>query len=220
MDYQLPYKTNRVILQKTTRASVVRAIIKINIVVFILWYLIGFTWPDFMFKNFLVSWDALAEGRVWTLLFSVFSHNLLWHLFINMYVFFGFGSVLENLLGRSRFLRFYLVTGIISSFSHAFVSAWILHQPDLPALGASGAISAVVILFALLFPKEKIYILGIIPIPALSGVLVLVALDLWGLISQVQGHALPIGYGAHLGGVASGTLYYFVRFKYRKNSAS
>ncbi|MBI2519202.1 MAG: rhomboid family intramembrane serine protease [Bdellovibrio sp.] len=165
--------------------------------------------PLFMINNFLISWTALTEGRVWTLITSVFSHNLLWHLFINMYVFFGFGSVLEKLLGFKKFFKFYLIAGIFSSLSHALVCALILHRPEIPALGASGAISAIVIVFALLFPKEKIYLFGLIPIPALSGALTLSALDLWGLISQAKGHELPIGYGAHLGGVAFGIIYYF-----------
>ena len=166
-----------------------------------------------MIDNFLVSWTGLTEGRVWTLLTSVFSHNLLWHLFMNMFVLYSFGPALERILGFAKFFKFYLFAGIFSSFSHTVVCAWLLDRPGLAALGASGAISAVVILFALIFPKEKIFIFGLIPVPALGGALGLSALDLWGLISQTRGYDLPIGYGAHLGGVLFGAVYYFFRKK-------
>ena len=114
------------------------------------------------------------------------------------------------MLGRRRFLAFYLVAGIVASLTHAFVSAWILSEPGLPALGASGAIAGVILVFALMFPKERILLFGIIPIPAIWGAVAAVGLDIWGLVAQARGGGLPIGYGAHLGGAATGFIYYFL----------
>jgi len=163
----------------------------------------------FMANNFLVSWSALTEGRYWTLITSVFSHNNFMHIFFNMYVLYGFGPVIEQVLGTRRFLQFYFVAGIFSSFCHAFVSAWLLHEPSLPALGASGAISGIIFLFALIFPKQKILLFGFVPIAAIWGALLFVGLDIWGLIAQAEGGGLPIGHGAHLGGSLAGVIYYF-----------
>jgi membrane associated rhomboid family serine protease len=84
-----------------------------------------------------------------------------------------------------------------------------MDKPEMPALGASGAISGTVVLFALMFPQAKIFILGILPLPAIWGAVLLVGLDLWGLVSQTAGGDLPIGYGAHLGGAFTGLIYYF-----------
>lgn len=164
----------------------------------------------FMLKNFLISWDALVEGRAWTLLTSVFSHQMLLHIFVNMYVLLSFGSLLERLLGSARFIRFYIIAGVVSSLAHASVSAFLIHNPSIPALGASGAIAGVILIFALLFPKEKILLFGIIPIPAIWGALAFIGFDLWGLFSQTKGGGLPIGHGAHLGGAATGIVYYFL----------
>jgi rhomboid-like protein len=200
---------------KLTRPNVVLTIIKINIVVFVLWYLSAFLNPSFMIYNFLVSWDHVWSGRVWTLLTSVFSHNMFFHIFVNMYVFYGFGSVVENILGSKRFLQFYLVAGIVSSLSHICVSYYLMGQPGLPALGASGAVSGTILLFALMFPQEKILILGLIPVPALTAALIFVGLDVWGLVAQTQGGNLPIGHGAHLGGAACGFIYYLLRVRRR-----
>ncbi|MGZ3797650.1 MAG: rhomboid family intramembrane serine protease [Pseudobdellovibrionaceae bacterium] len=161
-----------------------------------------------MENNFAVSWEALRQGHWWVLLTAVFSHNMFFHLFLNMFVLTSFGNVVESAVGTKFFLIFYLLAGAFSSFSHAFVSAFLLQQPELPAIGASGAIAGVVLLFSLLFPKEKILLFGIIPLPAIWGAIVFVGLDVWGLVSQAGGGGLPIGHGAHLGGAFCGILAY------------
>lgn len=193
-----------------SRVLAVPILILLNIAVFAMW-----TFPEsfgvdfeFMFNHFLVSWTAVEEGRFWVLLTSVFSHNLFWHLLLNMFVLNSFGSIIEQMLGLKRFVAFYLIAGMISSISHAVFSNYIMGDPSIPALGASGAISGVILLFSLLFPKERILILGIIPIPALFGALLFVGLDIWGLTAQAGGGGLPIGHGAHLGGAFAGLLYY------------
>ena len=194
--------------------SAVNLIIAINILVFCLWYILP---TEFMFYNFLVSYSGLVEGRYWTLITSVFSHNSFFHIFINMYVLLGFGQAMEMVMGTKRFVTFYLLAGILASLTHSLVSAYILHDPDLPALGASGAVAGLILLFSLLFPREKILLLGIIPLPAIFGALVFVGLDIWGLVSQAQGTSiLPIGHGAHLGGAFTGLIFYF--FTRRKTS--
>lgn len=187
-----------------------------NTIVFLMWkFYGGEEGLEFMYLNFLVSWDHLIEGRYWALVGSAFSHNALWHFVLNMYVLYGFGTVLERALGTSRFLRFYLAAGIVSSFTHSFVSAFLMQQPDLPALGASGAIAGVVLVFSLVFPREKILIFGIIPLPAIWGALAFVAIDIWGLVSQAHGGSSFIGHGAHLGGAFTGILYYLVVLRKR-----
>lgn len=185
-------------------------IIGLNILVFMMWSSGGESQLEFMQNNFAVSWDALLAGRFWVLLSSVFSHEMLFHLFLNMYVLNGFGGAVESILGKTRYLTFYLLAGIFSSFSHAAVSAFLLGRPDLPAVGASGAIAGILILFCLLFPKEKLLLFGVIPLPALWGALAFVGLDVWGLISQAEGGGLPIGHGAHLGGAFCGLVGYFI----------
>lgn len=185
-------------------------IIIINLLVFAAWYLAKQEQSiNFMITNFMVSWLHLLDGYYWTLVTSVFSHNLLWHLLLNMFVLQSFGTILETVLGVRRFLSFYLVAGIFSSLSHCLVSAFLLNQPNIPALGASGAISGLVLVFSFLFPKEKILIFGIIPVPALIGALAFIGLDLWGLSAQAHGGGLPIGHGAHLGGAFTGIVYYW-----------
>lgn len=189
------------------RLIAVPFIIGLNILVFLAWQ--GLMPEEFMQEHFLVSWTSLAQGRYWTAVTTVFSHNLLFHIFINMFVLLSFGSFLERELQPLRFTLFYLVAGIIASLVHCMTSALILGDPDLPALGASGAVAGVVGLFAILEPKARILLLGLIPVPALIGVFIFIGLDAWGLIAQAQGSGLPIGHGAHLGGAFTGLVYGF-----------
>jgi len=188
--------------------NIVPKIVKLNIFVFLLWNIYGFINLHFMTNNFLVSWSAINEGRFWTLLTSVFSHNFLLHILLNMFVFYNFGVIIERVLGSKRFLKFYLLAGIAGSLVHCFVSEFIMHQPNISALGASGAVSGVVLLFALLFPFEKVFLFGLIPIPAIWAALMFTGLDLWGLINQTKGSSIAIGFGAHLGGALAAFIYF------------
>ena len=115
---------------------------------------------------------------------------------------------MEQVLGRWRFINFYLAAGVISSLSHCLVSAFLLGKPDMLAVGASGSISGLVLLFSLMYPREKILLFGLIPMPAMFGALAFIGLDVWGVVAQAQGGGLPIGHGAHLGGAFTGIIYY------------
>jgi rhomboid-like protein len=185
----------------------VSLLILVNVGVYLLWTT-GYYGEAYMADNFLVSWDSVAEGRYWTLLTTVFSHNMLLHLLINMFVLRSFGSLIVSVLGPFRFLFFYLGAGLAGSVSHVLVSRFLLGEPSIAALGASGAVAGLIWLFALIFPKEKLLLFAIIPMPAIVGALAFVGLDLWGLYAQAHGGGLPIGHGAHLGGALAGILFY------------
>ena len=214
------------------RPVVVPVVLALNVGVFLLWQLALRTahpvapWgPDaasapqllvVLERTFWTSAVHLLHGRWWTLLSAAFSHMDLWHLALNMLVLWGFGGLLERLLGRARFTALYLTAAVFSSLSHCVVSAFLIDQPGKAALGASGALSAVVLVYALLFPRHRILLFGVIPLPALTAALLFVALDLWGLAAQARGGGLPIGHGAHLGGALLGFLWWAVDLRRRK----
>jgi membrane associated rhomboid family serine protease len=186
--------------------TVVNVLLVLNVVVFLLWL-----WPGVpvavLAEHFLVSWRHLEEGRVWVLVTAVFSHNLSVHLLINMIVLLSFGPPLEQTLGSRRFLLFYLLAGVVGSLAHAGASAFLMGRPAQPALGASSALAGVLLLFSLAFPRAKVLLFFLIPLPALVAALAFIAIDVWGLIRQIEGAGLPIGHGAHLGGALVGIVY-------------
>ena len=75
--------------------------------------------------------------------------------------------------------------------------------------------SGLLLTFALMFPRHRILIFGIVPIPALVGALAFVAIDLWGLFAQSQGGGVGIGHGAHLGGALCGFLFWALYLRSR-----
>lgn len=192
----------------------VKFIVTLNILIFITWYLVpGTLYERFMVENFLVSWEALIEGRYWVLVTSAFSHNMLFHLLINMFVLRGFGEIITDLLGPKKFMLFYLLAGISGSLTHALVSNYLMDQPYSPALGASGAIAGLILLFSLIFPEKKLLLLGIIPIKAYWGAILFIGIDTYGLLEQTRGGSSPIGHGAHLGGALMGILFFLLNRK-------
>lgn len=93
------------------RTPVVPTLIILNVVVFLLWTFAGDFGieTEFLYLNFLVSWESLLENRYWTLLGAAFSHNLFWHFVLNMFVLNSFGPIIEQILGPIRFLLFYQI---------------------------------------------------------------------------------------------------------------
>ena len=191
-------------------------IIAINVIVFIVWQMSGPPTranprpgnPElfrFMYDNFTVSKFNLTHGRVWVLFTAAFSHNSFGHILINMLIFFGFGQALLHRWGARRFVLFYLGAALISSAFHPLFS--LLGWPSNAALGASGAIAGVIMCFALYYPKAKILLYMIIPMPAWFLVAIGVGLDVYGLINQRNGGGGNIGHAVHLGGAFAGAVY-------------
>lgn len=198
---------------------VVKAILWINVGVFLLWWWLG-PRSSLAAENLVVSWDLLAEGRIWVIVTSVFSHSLTVHLLVNMIVLLSFGGPMERLMGHAAFLRFYLLAGVVASLSHAVTSNLLLGRPDLSALGASGALAGVLMLFSFSFPRAKVLFFFVLPLPAVVAALAFIAIDLWGLWAQMGGGTLPIGHGAHLGGGLVGILYAALRGRALKQRAA
>jgi membrane associated rhomboid family serine protease len=190
-----------------------KLLIQINITIFFLWFLLD---AQIMIDHFLVSTNAIVNGRVWTVITSVFSHNMPLHLLLNMLILYNFGLVLEGYLGGKRFLWLYMLSGLSGSLMHCLSSSLLIHDPTLQALGASGAISGLLVFFSLQFPKHLVYLFGLIPIPSLIATLSFIGLDLYGLIKQSHGAGLPIGHGAHLGGALMGGIYFFFIWRRRR----
>lgn len=175
-------------------------LIALNIVVWLLWQLPGL-WP-FMHANFTVSYTGLfAEWRAWTVLTSAFSHQGLWHLLWNMLYLHWFGPDLEQVYGRRNFLLLYLHGAVVASLAHvAWERGW---GRDVPALGASGAVMAVVVVTALFFPQRTILFMMFIPVPLWLLACFKLLGDLTGLASGGAG----VAHAGHLGGAAAGFLF-------------
>lgn len=140
---------------------------------------------------------VLVPYRPWTLVTYMFLHAGLGHIFFNMLALFFFGPRLEARLGGSRFLQLYFTSGVMGALL-SFAT------PYAAIVGASGAVFGVMLGFARYWPHDRIFIWGIIPVPARMFVLIMTALSLFGTRGVGdQG----VAHFAHLGGFLGGWLY-------------
>lgn len=126
----------------------------------------------------------------------------MWHILLNMFVLWMFGRELEYKYGRREFLLFYL-TGILAA-GIVWTLAEIPVERQAEVLGASGGISAALILYAMNYPRRTVLFMMVIPMPMWVVALILVAIDVNGAI----GRSGTVAFTAHLGGALFGFLYY------------
>ncbi len=140
---------------------------------------------------------AIRAGEYWRLVTSMFLHGSLLHIAFNAYALYQLGAMFELLLGSSRLLMVYFVTGIAGSLTSAYFSSS-------PSVGASGAIFGLMGgLIAFLLRRRA----ALTP----QGKSILMQLVGWAAINVVFGFSTPgIDNSAHLGGCAAGLLLGFV----------
>ena len=143
----------------------------------------------------------------WQFFTYMFSHVSFWHLFSNMLGLFIFGVIVERNVGSKEFLLYYLLTGtaagVASYFSYLYSGSVFT-----VVLGASGALYAVMLLFAVLFPSAVVYVFGIIPMRAPVLVLVYFLIAFFG-----QFRADGTAHLVHLYGLLFGLIYILVRMR-------
>ena len=140
--------------------------------------------PD---KVRLTEVDNLYELRITILrpfFTNMFLHGGWLHLISNMWILFIFGDNVEDRMGKMRYFVFYILCGIIASFTH-----FILHRNSpVPAIGASGAISGVMAAYMLMFPKSTIVsLVPIIIIPLFIPIPALIYIGIWFLGQLLSG---------------------------------
>jgi len=140
---------------------------------------------------------------------NMFLHGGWTHLIVNMWTLWIFGPAVEDRLGPTRFLAFYLVVGIAASFAHAVINA----DSTLPALGASGAVAGVIGCYVRMFPFARlIMLMPVLFFPFFVEVPAIVFAFVWLLGQVIPGIAalmIPtngtnIAWWAHIGGFAAG----------------
>ena len=217
-----------------SRLTMTKKLILVNVVFFALAVLILIFSPNF-FNHIALKANFVMKGKyLWTFLTSMFMHApgpsifpfLSFHLLINMFVLFSLGSLCEKIIGKKRFLWFYLISGIFAGllfvllayfFGTTDLGAKIFGSPEIAAVGASGAIFAIAGLFMILTPKLRFMII-FLPFFSLPAY-IMIPLVLFGtwLVSSSVGFG--IGNTAHLGGFLAGVFYgLYLRNKYKKKT--
>ena len=139
-----------------------------------------------------------------TLLTSMFMHGGWMHLIGNMLYLWIFGNNVEDVMGHTRFVVFYVTCGILAALCHALTDP----TSTIPMVGASGAISGVLGAYILLFPRA--HVLVFMPGIGMMRVAAGVVLGLWFVMQLLSG-GMSIGssgggvaFFAHIGGFVAG----------------
>ena len=178
-------------------------IILLNVAVF----LAGKVWPAIDYYLALNTYNCLAGRMFWQPFTYMFVHGNFQHLFFNMLGLFIFGTSVERAIGSREFLLMYLTVGVLGGVTsllvYFFTGMYLVYL-----LGASGAIYGMLFAYAVIFPKNRIFIWGIIPVP--SPILV-IAYAVIEVLSQFTGTRSGVAHMTHLAGFAFAFLYFVIR---------
>ena len=142
--------------------------------------------------------EAAPNFQLWQLVTYGFLHGSIWHLFVNMYALVMFGSDLERVWGRTRYMNLYLAS-VVSAGLTQLVFSYVTHAEPYPTVGASGGVFGLLLAYAMYFPRRTIVLL-IPPIPMPAWVFA----GLYGLLELylgVTGTQAGVAHFAHLGGM-------------------
>jgi rhomboid family protein len=171
--------------------------------------------------------EKVAHGEVWRLLTYAFVHDPgnLWHIFFNMLFLWWFGTDVEVIYGPREFMGFYLASALLGG---AAFQVWAMTQGQgMHCFGASGAVTAVLVLCACHFPQRIILVAMILPVPIWLFAIFSVAQDIYRLMAHNNNLVASV---VHLAGAGFGFVYYkqqwrvlnwwpdFTRFKHRSRS--
>lgn len=155
---------------------------------------------------------------LFSLISSQFLHANWFHLLSNMWILFIFGDNVEDLMGKWRYLLFYLFAGIVANLAHAIS----IPDAQIPAVGASGAIAGVLGAYLILFPQARILtVIFIFIIPWFIQIPAVIFLGIWFIMQISQGlididqSVGGVAWWAHIGGFIFGLalVHLFVRRK-------
>ncbi|TWU56904.1 Rhomboid family protein [Rubripirellula tenax] len=166
---------------------------------------------------FAISADTLIQPWNWFQFLTYgFLHDIRgpFHVLFNMIGLYFFGRIIEQRIGQMEFLRFYLVGlfagGVVGSITHAAMYGF---GSPVTTIGASGAVIATVILFALYYPHEKIHLMAVFPVEAWIVAVLYVGMDLLGALRAMTGGAAGnTAFTVHLAGAAFALAYFYQRW--------
>ena len=186
------------------KISAVLALIAANVVVFLLQ-----RQSDGALEGLFALWPLQGdEGpwhfHFWQIITYAFLHSTgnNWHLLFNMFGLWMFGGEIERYVGPWRLLACYFASVVTAALAQLLVPMW-LGSPPAPVIGASGGVLGLVLAYAVMFPKRKIAVYLVIPMPAWLFATLFAGLELF---LGITGGQADVAHFAHLGGMVGGAL--------------
>ena len=159
------------------------------------------------YQLFELSWQNLAQGKIWTVLTYSLLHANLLHIVLNMIGLYFIGTPLERIIGAKKFFAVYLFGAFFGAF------AWLATSVGDTAglVGASASVMAVFAAFCFFYPPVPITFLIFFVLPVsmrpMTMLKIAAVFEALGLAYSLSGGDAAIAYAAHLGGMAAGALF-------------
>jgi membrane associated rhomboid family serine protease len=152
--------------------------------------------PDALYSALALD-PARMPGSWWTVVTYMFVHAWLAHLAFNMFTLWMFAPRLEQEWGTRPFVLFYLWCGVGGAIAH------LIFAQHSAVIGASGAISGVLVAYAIRWPDEEVYLFGVIPMKSRWLILAMLGMNTIFALSPNS----RIDWTAHVGGMAFGWIF-------------
>ena len=188
-------------------------LILVNIAVYLFQMVLGSNNEAFIYQFALIPANVtnmVSLGSIFNIFSSMFMHAGLAHIGGNMLYLWIFGDNVEDRMGHFKYLIFYIAGGVVASLAHIYTNP----GSQIPTVGASGAIAAVLGAYLVLYPSQKV--LTLIPLGFWLRMTMLpasIVLGLWFLLQFFQGVVSlggpdvgGIAFWAHIGGFVSGVV--------------
>jgi len=147
--------------------------------------------------------SAIFGLQVWRFFTYMFLHGGLFHIGINMFLLWMFGSQIEARWGMRPFVLYYLVCGLGGALTYGIFNL-VGIDSYIPMLGASGAIYGLLLAYGMVFPDSVILVMMIFPMRAKYAVILFGLIELWSSAGNSGG---GIAHLAHLGGMITGFIF-------------
>ncbi len=180
----------------TNLPPAIKNLLYANIVLFILTEFTPLS--GMLYNQFSLSYYGVVEQfKIWQLVTYMFLHGGFWHIFLNMFVLWMFGTELEYEWGTNEFLKYYFITGIGGGVLNILIAGE-------STVGASAAVYGVMIAYALLHPNRLVYVYFLFPVKVKYVMGFLAAVTFFSTIGPSTSN---IAHAAHLGGMLVGFIY-------------
>jgi membrane associated rhomboid family serine protease len=199
-------------------APATRTLILLNVVIYLIQLftrtaptpddLAGYGWFT---RAFSAPSSAIFEKfEIWRLITAAFLHSPddLLHILWNMLFLFWFGREMEAVQGSREFTAFYLASAALSTLGWALLDRVMPYGGRGAMMGASGAATAVAVLFTLFYPNREVLLFFVLPMRMWVLLVIYLGLDSLNLVQQFRGQPTrPVAFGAHVTGAAFAFLY-------------
>ena len=176
----------------------------INVVVFVAQLVVGAN-SRFDYQKYLaLSREGLTHGYLWQLLTFQFLHGGLLLLIFNLLGIYVFGPVVEERLGRSAFLKLYLLSGVVGGLLQSSLGMIFPQHFGGSVVGASAGVCGLIAAAILIEPDAVILLAFVLPIRAKYFLMLITAIALFFMIEPTKDE---VAHAAHLGGIIAGVVY-------------